>query len=95
MIVSMTIYDYNIFLRKSENSYIARFPVYDKSRFSIKWFEKRDSFILAQREGFEPSSRFSDYTISNRARYDHFDTAAGHKHCLQSSWTATIIIPDF
>ena len=31
---------------------------------------------LAQREGFEPSSGFSRYTISNRARYDLFDTAA-------------------
>lgn len=32
--------------------------------------------FLAQREGFEPSSGFSRYTISNRARYDLFDTAA-------------------
>lgn len=32
--------------------------------------------VLAQREGFEPSSGFSRYTISNRARYDLFDTAA-------------------
>ena len=37
------------------------------------------SFLLAQWEGFEPSSRFSGYTISNRARYDHFDTTASHK----------------
>ena len=34
------------------------------------------AFPLAQREGFEPSSGFSRYTISNRARYDLFDTAA-------------------
>lgn len=35
---------------------------------------------MAEQEGFEPSSRFSGYTISNRARYDHFDTAPnGHK----------------
>ena len=33
-------------------------------------------FSLAQWEGFEPSSGFSRYTISNRARYDLFDTAA-------------------
>ena len=31
---------------------------------------------MAQQEGFEPSSGFSRYTISNRARYDLFDTAA-------------------
>ncbi len=31
---------------------------------------------VAQQERFELSSRFSGYTISNRARYDHFDTAA-------------------
>lgn len=37
-------------------------------------------FSLAQWEGFEPSSRFSGYTISNRARYDHFDTTASHKY---------------
>ena len=30
--------------------------------------------VLAEWEGFEPSSRVSGYTISNRARYDHFDT---------------------
>ena len=30
-------------------------PEYNKSRFSIKWFEKRDSFIMAEKEGFEPS----------------------------------------
>ena len=34
---------------------------------------------MAQREGFEPSSGFSRYTISNRARYDLFDTAAYYK----------------
>ncbi len=37
-------------------------------------------FLLAQWEGFEPSSRVNGYTISNRARYDHFDTTASHKH---------------
>ncbi len=31
---------------------------------------------MAQRVGFEPTSGFSRYTISNRARYVHFDTAA-------------------
>lgn len=30
---------------------------------------------MAEQEGFEPSSRVSGYTISSRARYDHFDTA--------------------
>ena len=30
---------------------------------------------LAEKEGFEPSSRVSGYTISSRARYDHFDTS--------------------
>lgn len=50
------------------------------------WRSGRDS---------NPRAAFDGHTISNRARYDHFDTAAGHKHCLQSSWTATIIIPDF
>ena len=31
---------------------------------------------VAQQERFELSSRVSGYTISSRARYDHFDTAA-------------------
>ena len=52
-------------------------------------------FSLAQWEGFEPSSRFSGYTISNRARYDHFDTTAGHRRWTRPSRTAEIIIPDF
>ncbi len=30
--------------------------------------------FLAEQEGFEPSSRVHGYTISNRARYDRFDT---------------------
>ena len=61
---------------------------YDKSRFSIKWFEKRDSFIMAQWEGFEPSSRVNGYTISNRARYDLFDTAANRwrSHNASGRW---------
>ena len=31
---------------------------------------------VAQQERFELSSRVSGYTISSRARYDHFDTTA-------------------
>ena len=64
---------------KSRTPWSTRRSEYNKPRFSIKLFEKRGSFILAQWEGFEPSSRFSGYTISNRARYDHFDTTACHK----------------
>ena len=32
---------------------------YDEPRFSRKRFEKRGSFILAQKEGFEPSHGFT------------------------------------
>ena len=41
--------------------------------------------ILAEWEGFEPSSRVTDYTISNRARYDHFDTTPSRSYCIFSA----------
>ncbi len=40
---------------KSGKPYISRLPGYDKSRFSIKWFEKRDSFIMVRPAGLEPA----------------------------------------
>ena len=30
--------------------------------------------IVADRVGFEPTSRLRDYLISSQGRYDHFDT---------------------
>ena len=30
--------------------------------------------FLADRVGFEPTSRLRDYLISSQGRYDHFDT---------------------
>ncbi len=30
--------------------------------------------LLADRVGFEPTSRLRDYLISSQGRYDHFDT---------------------
>lgn len=39
--------------------------------------------IVADRVGFEPTSRLRDYLISSQSRYDHFDTApylSQHQH---------------
>ena len=40
---------------------------------------------VAEWEGFEPSSRVTDYTISNRARYDHFDTTPSRSYRIFSA----------
>ena len=41
---------------------------------------------LAEWEGFEPSSRVTDYTISNRARYDHFDTTPSRSYRILNTF---------
>ena len=48
---------------------------------------------VAQQERFELSSRVSGYTISSRARYDHFDTTPST--AVRVSETAKCIIPAF
>lgn len=49
---------------------------------------------VAEQEGFEPSSRVSGYTISSRARYDHFDTTPYSVPAAASSRLAQVLLCD-
>ena len=49
---------------------------------------------MAEWEGFEPSSRVSGYTISSRARYDHFDTTPYSVPAAASSRLAQALLCD-
>lgn len=39
---------------------------------------------MADRVGFEPTSRLRDYLISSAPRYDHFDTSPGMSNTVKT-----------
>ena len=58
------------------------FSGYDKSRFSIKWFEKRDPFIMVEAGGVEPPSENASSGTS--------PGADSHLHSLTQAWADTL-----